>query len=43
MRFGLVGATSQKPLLSGKLKGSRKALTELIQTYGLAVQVVRPQ
>jgi len=40
MRFGLVGATTKKPLLSGKLKGSRKALTEMIQTYGLSVEIV---
>jgi hypothetical protein len=43
MRFGLVGGTAQKPLLSGNLKGSRKALTELIHTYGLGVQVVHPR
>ena len=43
MRFGLVGATVQKPLLSGKLKGSTKALTELIHSYGFLVQVVRPR
>jgi hypothetical protein len=43
MRFGLVGATAQKPLLSGKLKGSRKALTEVIQSYGVHVEVVRPR
>lgn len=41
MRFGLVGGTAQHPLLSGKLKGSRKALTEMIQSYGVHVQVVR--
>ena len=41
MRFGLVGGTTQRPLLSGKLKGSRKALTEMIQSYGVHVQVVR--
>jgi hypothetical protein len=43
MRFGLVGATTQKPLLSGKLKGSRKALTEMIRSYGVHVQVVKPR
>ena len=43
MRFGLVGATSQKPLLSGKLKGSRKALIEMIRSYGVHVQVVKPK
>lgn len=40
MRFGLVGGTPEKPLLSGKLKGSRKAFTEMIQSYGHRVQVV---
>jgi hypothetical protein len=40
LRFGLVGATRQRPHLSGKLKGSRKAFTEMIQSYGLKVQVV---
>ncbi|HLG10211.1 MAG TPA: hypothetical protein VI876_00500 [Dehalococcoidia bacterium] len=40
MRFGLVGATAKRPHLSGKLKGSRKALTEMIQSYGLGVEIV---
>ena len=40
LRFGLVGATAHRPLLSGKLKGSRKALLEMIQTYGLGVEIV---
>jgi len=40
LRFGLVGATAHRPLLSGKLKGSRKALMEMIQTYGLGVEIV---
>jgi len=40
MRFGLVGATAHRPLLSGKLKGSRKALLEMIQSYGLSVEIV---
>ncbi|HWC31171.1 MAG TPA: hypothetical protein VG845_13910 [Dehalococcoidia bacterium] len=40
MRFGLVGATASHPPLSGKLKGSRKALTEVIQSYGLNVEIV---
>ena len=37
MRFGLVVGRGEKPLLSGKLKGSRKALTEMIQSYGVHV------
>jgi hypothetical protein len=40
MRFGLVGATREKPLVSGKLKGSRRAFTEMIQSYGLNVEIV---
>jgi hypothetical protein len=40
MRFGLVAATAKKPFLSGKLKGSRKALTEMIQSYGVHVEIV---
>lgn len=39
-RFGLVGATAQRPRLSGKLKGSRKALLEVIQSYGLHIEIV---
>ena len=40
LRFGLVGATAKRPQLSGKLKGSRKALMEMIQSYGLGVEIV---
>ena len=40
MRFGLIGSTPKKPFMSGKLKGSRKALTEMIQSYGLGVEIV---
>jgi hypothetical protein len=40
MRYGLVGATREKPLVSGRLKGSRRAFTELIQSYGLAVEII---
>ncbi len=39
-RYGLTGPSSHNPLVSGKVKGSRKALTELIHTYGLTMQVV---
>ncbi len=39
-RFGLVGGTKQRPLLSGNLQGSRKALTEMIQSYGLLLEIV---
>jgi hypothetical protein len=40
MRFGLVAATIKKPTMSGRLKGSRKALTEMIQSYGVGVEIV---
>ena len=39
-RYGLSGPSSASPHLSGPVKGSRKALTELIHTYGLTMQVV---
>ena len=39
-RYGLRGPSRHNPLLSGTLNGSRKALTELIHTYGLTMQVV---
>jgi hypothetical protein len=40
LRFGLVAATAKRPVVSGKLKGSRKAFMEMIQSYGIAVEVV---
>jgi hypothetical protein len=40
MRFGLASANARTSL-SGKLKGSRKALIEMIQSYGVDVQIVR--
>jgi hypothetical protein len=39
-RFGLGGPSSHNPEVSGVLKGSRRALTELIHTYGLMLHVV---
>jgi hypothetical protein len=39
-RYGLTGPTSQKPYLSGRSNGTRRALTELIQTYGLSLDIV---
>lgn len=39
-RYGLTGPSSRNPLLAGKVKGTRKALTELIHTYGLTMEVV---
>jgi hypothetical protein len=41
-RFGLIKATDKALHLSGQLKGNRKAFTELIQTYGVTVEVVPP-
>ena len=38
-RFGLIG--DRKAALTGKLKGSRKSLTEMIQSYGNNVEIVR--
>jgi len=40
LRFGLVAATAKRPVVSGRLKGSRKAFMEMIQSYGIAVEVV---
>lgn len=39
-RYGLSGPSAHNPLLSGRLNGSRKALTELIHTYGLNLEIV---
>lgn len=39
-RYGLRGPTSQKPYLSGRSNSTRKALTELIQTYGCTLNVI---
>jgi hypothetical protein len=39
-RYGLVGGTAQRPVLAGRLKGTRKSLTEMIQSYGHGVDVV---
>ena len=39
-RYGLSGPSLHKPELSGRLNGSRKAITELIHTYGLDINVV---
>ena len=40
-RFGLVGAADRKIALSGKLKGNREAFTQMIQSYGVEVEIVR--
>jgi hypothetical protein len=37
-RFGLIG--TRKTQMAGKLKGSRMALTEVIKSYGLDVEIV---
>ena len=39
-RFGLIG--TRKTQMAGKLKGSRLHLTEVIKSYGLDVEIVRP-
>ena len=39
-RYGLKKPGTASPWLSGKVKGTRKAVTELIHTYGLTMQVV---
>jgi hypothetical protein len=39
-RYGLSGPSNSSPLLSGPVKGTRRALTELIYTYGFAIEVV---
>jgi hypothetical protein len=39
-RYGLTGPSSANPQVAGTLNGSRRALTELIQTYGLTLHVV---
>ncbi len=41
-RFGLVGAADRSIALTGKLKGNREAFTQMIQSYGFAVEIVRP-
>ena len=40
-RFGVVGASDRKIALSGKLKGNREGFTQMIQSYGLEVEIVR--
>jgi hypothetical protein len=40
LRYGLSLATSQRPQTSGVLNGSRRGFTELINTYGLTMEVV---
>ena len=40
MRFGL-GYAGAKSRLSGRLKGNRKAFTEMIQSYGNGIEIVR--
>jgi hypothetical protein len=41
LRFGLLGATSKRSVVSGKLKGgSRATLIAMIQSYGVSIEVV---
>jgi hypothetical protein len=39
-RFGLVSDRGANPVLAGQLKGNRRAFTEMIQSYGVTVEVV---
>ena len=39
-RFGIGHSLDRKAIMSGKLKGGRRALTEMIQSYGFTVEVV---
>ena len=38
-RFGIIG--DRKVQIAGKLKGSRKSLTEMIQSYGNNIEIIR--
>ncbi len=42
MRFGLTRSADKKSV-SGKLKGTSKAFTEMIQSYGVTIQMVPVQ
>lgn len=39
-RFGLVGAADRKAILSGRLKGNRTAFTQMIESYGVGIEIV---
>jgi hypothetical protein len=43
LRYGLSRPTSTRPQVSGTLNGSRRGFTELINTYGLTMEVVPPR
>ncbi len=40
-RFGLAGAADRKTPFTGRLKGDRRAFTQMIESYGLEVEIVR--
>ena len=39
-RYGLIGSAGRRVSLAGRLKGSRKAFTEMIYSYGLTMELV---
>jgi hypothetical protein len=41
-RFGLVGTADRTSALSGYLKGNRQAFTQMIQSYGVQIEIIRP-
>ena len=40
LRFGLINSRDQNLSLSGKLKGNKKVFTEMIQSYGVSIEIV---
>ena len=40
-RFGIIGHCSRLAQIAGKLKGSRKSLTEMIESYGNNIEIIR--
>ena len=41
-RFGILHSMDTKAIMSGRLKGGRRALTEMIQSYGFGIEEVDP-
>ena len=40
-RFGLVGGADRSAAISGKLRGNRAAFTQMIESYGHEIEIVR--
>ncbi len=40
LRYGLINSRDKESSLSGRLKGNRKAFTEMIQSYGVSIEIV---